>query len=336
MDNVKLPEKMKEFKNVINQTIREIISLKNNEGESEVNKLKLIENESDLFYELLLFTNYKKFIFLKFNFDCENHDLLFQEFSKMKIYNDNNNIYNNLLQQLFHMHLYFLIKIENTIASIYKNAIYDFKEIKYSYIILIHIANFLFRLYQEKIYNINIILLFLDAIIIFINKQSIISDRYFKLKNAFLFDLLIDKFYLQFLKLTLNNKNASKEDISLILNYLIKALQSDHIKSHFNNSLLINSNLVEKIINVLFNNNNILNDVELYKKYKNNLIDFFSDIYKNNTNNSNFFETLIKQNKNAFVNLMNFETKKEIITNDIIIQNFYLELLYKIFSKEKK
>ena len=338
MDNVKLPEKLKEFKNVINQTIREIISLKNNEGESEVNKLKLIENESDLFYELLLFTNYKKFIFLKLNFDCENHDLLFQEFTKMKIYNDNNNnnVYNNLLQQLFHMHLYFLIKIENTIASIYKNAIYDFKEIKYSYIILIHIANFLFRLYQEKIYNINIILLFLDAIIIFINKQSIISDRYFKLKNAILFDLLIDKFYLQFLKLTLNNKNASKEDISLILNYLIKALQSDHIKSHFNNSLLINSNLVEKIINVLFNNNNILNDVELYKKYKNNLIDFFSDIYKNNTNNSNFFETLIKQNKNAFVNLMNFETKKEIITNDIIIQNFYLELLYKIFSKEKQ
>jgi len=263
MENGKLSEKMKEFKNAINRTVLEIISLQNVEEEMDIYNLILIQKDSDLFYEFLFFTNYQKIIILKCDFDCDNYNLLFKQFSKMKIYNNENNLYNNLFQTIFHMHLFFLIKIESTISSIYENLNYDFKEIKYSYIILIHIANFLFRLYQEKIYNINIILLFLDAIIIFINKQSIISDRYFKLKNAFLFDLLIDKFYLQFLKLTLNNKNASKEDISLILNYLIKALESDHIKSHFNNSLLINSNLVEKIINVLFINNNILNDVEL-------------------------------------------------------------------------
>ena len=149
MNNVKLSEKLKEFKNAINQTIGDIISLKNNE-EGELKNLKLIENESDLFYEFLFFTNYKKFLFLKFDLDCDNHNLLFEEFFKMKIYNDKNNIYNNLFQQIFHMHLFFLIKIENTLASIYKNTKYDFNEIKYSYIVLIHIANFLFKLYQEK------------------------------------------------------------------------------------------------------------------------------------------------------------------------------------------
>ena len=327
-------EKLKEFKNAINQTISEIISLKN--IEEEVNNLILVEKESDLFYEFLFFTNYKKLLFLKFNFDCDNHNLLFEEFSKMKIYNDKNNLYKDLFQTIFHMHLFFLIKIENTIASIYKNIYYDFKEIKYSYMILIHIANLLFILYQENIYSINKILLFFEAIIIFINKQSIISDRYLKLKNAILFDLLIDKFYLQFLKLTLNRQDKNKNDISSILNYLIKSLKSKQMKSYFNYSILINCNILEKIISVLFNNSNFLNGQEIYKKYKNNLIECFSDIYKNNTNNSNLFETLIKQNKNNFVNLMNFETKKEFISNDILIQDFYLELLNTIFSKEKE
>ena len=161
-------------------------------------------------------------------------------------------------------------------------------------------------------------------------------DRYLKLKNAILFDVLIDKFFLKFLNLILDSKDSNKDDISSILNYLIKTLQNNQIKSYFNNSLLINNNILEKIINILFNNGKFLKDIELYKKYKNNLIDCFSDIYKNNINNSHFFETLIKQNKNAFVNLMNFETKKELISNDINIQNFYLELMNKIFFKEKK
>ena len=335
MENGKLSEKMKEFKNAINRTVLEIISLQNVEEEMDIYNLILIQKDSDLFYEFLFFTNYQKIIILKCDFDCDNYNLLFKQFSKMKIYNNENNLYNNLFQTIFHMHLFFLIKIESTISSIYENLNYDFKEIKYSYIIIIQIANLLFKLYQEKIYNINKILLFFDAIIILINKQSIISDRYLKLKNKILFDLLFDKFYLQFLKLILSRNDANIDEIKSILNYLIKALQNKKMKSYFNYSLLINIYIFEKIIKVLCSNIIFLNNPELYKEYKNKIIDCFSDIYKNNTNNSNFLEILIKQNKNAFVNLMNFETKKEFISNDINIQNFYLEILNNIFSKEK-
>ena len=136
--------------------------------------------------------------------------------------------------------------------------------------------------------------------------------------------------------MVLYSKDSNKHDISSILNYLIKILQHGKIKSYFNYSLLISSNILEKIISALFNKSNFFIDSELYKKVKNNLIECFSDIYKNNTNNSNLFETLIKQNKNSFVNLMNFETKKDFISSDINLQNFYLELLNKIFSKEKE
>ena len=107
MDIGKISEKLEEFKNEINQTIREIISSKYIEEEAEINNLKLIQNSSDLFYEFLFFTNYKKLLSLKFNFDCDNHNLLFDKFSKMKIYKDKNNIYNNLFQQIFHMQLFF-------------------------------------------------------------------------------------------------------------------------------------------------------------------------------------------------------------------------------------
>ena len=296
MENGKLSEKMKEFKNAINRTVLEIISLQNVEEEMDIYNLILIQKDSDLFYEFLFFTNYQKIIILKCDFDCDNYNLLFKQFSKMKIYNNENNLYNNLFQTIFHMHLFFLIKIESTISSIYENLNYDFKEIKYSYIIIIQIANLLFKLYQEKIYNINKILLFFDAIIILINKQSIISDRYLKLKNKILFDLLFDKFYLQFLKLILSRNDANIDDIKSILNYLIKALQNKKMKSYFNYSLLININIFEKIIKVLCSNIIFLNNPELYKEYKNKIIDCFSDIYKNNTNNSNFLEILIKQN----------------------------------------
>ena len=141
MNKCKSFEALKEFKNAINQTIKEIIELKNTEEEDGENNLILIQKESDLFHEFLFFANYKKLLFLKFDYDCDNDDALFEEFSKLKIYNDKNNLYKDLFQLIFHMHLFFLMKIENTISSIFKNSYYDFKEIKYSCMILIHIAN---------------------------------------------------------------------------------------------------------------------------------------------------------------------------------------------------
>ena len=60
MENGKLSEKMKEFKNAINRTVLEIISLQNVEEEMDIYNIILIQKDSDLFYEFLFFTNYQK------------------------------------------------------------------------------------------------------------------------------------------------------------------------------------------------------------------------------------------------------------------------------------
>ena len=137
MDNFKKSEKLTELKDIINRTILEIISLQNIEEEIEIYNIILIQKDSDFFYEFLFFINYQKLLVLKSDFDCDNNNILFKQFSKMKLYNNKNNLYNNLFQTIFHMHLFFLIKIENIIASIHENLNYDLKKIKYSYIIII-------------------------------------------------------------------------------------------------------------------------------------------------------------------------------------------------------
>ena len=155
MDAYKLYDEYKEYKNKINQTMQEIINMNNIEEETEINDFILLPKESDLFSNFLLFTNYQKLLFLNFDLDFDNHNLLFKGFSKMKIYK--NSLYNDLFKTIFYMQLFCLIKIEKTIASIYKNADYelitkyDNKDINNSYIIIIHILNILYKLYQKKI-----------------------------------------------------------------------------------------------------------------------------------------------------------------------------------------
>ena len=149
-----------------------------------------------------------------------------------------------------------------------------------------------------------------------------------------LLDLLFEKYYLQFLKLLLIK--LDKKNIFLFLNYLFEILHNEKIKSDLNISILIKKNIPIKILHVLLNNANYLNDFEIYTNYKEQIIDCFSNMYINNSGNSNLIENLINQNKESFINLMNYKTKKEYIFTDIYKQNLYLEILKEIFSKENK
>ena len=63
MDAYKLYDEYKEYKNKINQTMQEIINMNNIEEETEINDFILLPKESDLFSNLLLFTNCRKLLF---------------------------------------------------------------------------------------------------------------------------------------------------------------------------------------------------------------------------------------------------------------------------------
>ena len=323
-------EKFYKFRGETEETLNELNKLKENEIIDSI----VIKDNRNLIFEYIFFTNYQKRIisYLNFDIDINNSDFLFKEFFKTKIYNNKTNFYDDLLNICLHMHLYLLINIENTIASIYKNTDYELmkdcnsKEINNSYMIIIQILNLILKLYKENIFQLKKIIIFFDSIIIFIIKEGIISDKYLKLKNIILFDLLFEKFYLQFLRIILIKNADNKDDISLLLNYLLKTLQDKQIKTEFNLSIITSRNILQKIINVLLNNINYSKDIEIYTKNKEQLIDCFADIYINNSNNNNYFESLINQNKESFLNLINYQLNKEYIFKDIYIQNFYLEL----------
>jgi hypothetical protein len=131
--------------------------------------------------------------------------------------------------------------------------------------------------------------------------------------------------------------DRSKSDILYFFNYLTKYLNNDEVKSLFTKSVLINKNILPKFISTVLNNFNfsIMMHEDIYKLCKTGIMDSFETIFQQNANKSNFFEILINQNKKSFVNLHNFKNKKDLIIKDIYIQNFYIELLNKLFESEK-
>ena len=342
MENIFNQENYFDFKNRINEIINDLNCFKSIDYGNDFKDLIMIENNDELFLEFIIFTQYQKWFIYDFDLNKNDKDLLFKELNKIKIYPDKNNFDNRLYKIIFNMHIYALIKIENIFSSFYKNSndklnLSEVKEINQSNHILIQILYLTLNLYKRKVFNLKKTLIFFDAIIIFINKTSILNDKYMRIKNFILLNLLFDKYFLNFLKVILNDKTASnRNDISLILNYLKILLQNKLINSDLNYSILVKDNIPTKIINILLNNSNYSLDIDFLNSYKINLIDCFTNIYKNKINNSNFFEILINHNKESFINLMNYQKEKESIFKDIYISDFYLELLYNLLTKENE
>ena len=337
METNLLPIKFTEFKNIIKDILNELDSL----HENEIKTPKTLENEKDLFLEFIFLRKYQNFININLNKDIKDNELLSKEFAEIKIFGNKNIFYNDTIEILFHMFLLLLNKIEEILSSVYKKLENEpnkreKQEINKSYIVIIQIINLVSKLYKCKIVNLKKILIFFDVIIIFINKVSIICDKYMKLKNIIFLDLLFDKLYILLLKTILNDENINTENLSLFIKYLIDSLKNKKFGTHFNYSILVKNNIPIKIINIFFDYINYPEVKEIFIKYKDSMIDCLSNVYKNKLNQSNFFAILINQNKNSFINLMNYETKTQSIFKDIFMTNFYLELLNKIYLKEKE
>ena len=323
------------FKNNIDEIFKDLSKFDNIE---EFKFLINLEKEDELLCEYLFFLNYSKWIILNVSNFLDNK-IIFDELIKIKIYRDKNN-YKNILRIIFHFHLYLLLKIEENIDFITnstngKNFETKIKEINESYHLLIQILIFILKFYKENIVHINEIFLFANSIIIFIKKNKIVNDKYLKLKNIFMFTLLIEKYFNQLISIILNPQYKNKENIQLFFDYIIKFLQNNEIKSNFNSIILCNKGIIQSLLHKIFNNFDFNEDVEIYNKYKISLIDSMVNIYKFNTCHSNLFEILLNQNKESFINLVNYKTKKNNIIKDLYKYNFYIELLNKLFLKEK-
>ena len=329
------------FKDIINEKIREISNFTKTEYEKELSEILKSENKNDLLIEYYFFINYKTFLNSNFsdiiNKIHNNHELFFEELKNYKIY-DKNQICNynyNIYKIIFHMFLYFIIKQEKNIHLIINNSDDKYiKEINESYNIIFQLFFIILKLYYENIYSLKQLLLFSDTIFYFIKNNIDFNDKFIKLKNMFfleLFFVFISKILIIILK---NNK--TKEDVLYFFNYLMKFLESNELKSNFNRSILINNQIIQQFISLLLSNYDFNNSFyeDIFKLFQPRLIQNLAKLYEQNFNHI-FFEILINQNKNSFANLFNYMLNKEKIINDIYIKNFYVELLNKSFENER-
>ena len=330
-----------DFKNKIKDVVDELICIRNTEKEKTKKNFLDLGNEVDLYYEFIFFMNYKRFIVLNIDFNYHLNENIIIEFNKIKVKDNKAQINQELYKILLHMHIFFLAIIENNIEKITINLEdiniknFGIKEINISYQILIQIFFLLLKFYKQNIYDVSQILLFFDIFIIFIRKMKSNEDRYVRLKNIILFQLLFEKYFGYFIDLLSNNPEIKSDDINLFFNYIINFLKRKELNETFSFQILTKNNIISNFVSKLLNFIDCNNNINIYNKYKDEFINCFVDIYKNNTTKSGFFEALINQNKISFNNLVNYKTRKDYVITDIYKQAFNIKLLFKLFSIEK-
>ena len=331
-------EKYSDFKTIIRETYDELSNLKI--IDHQIKDLMELKNEKDLFYEFIFFANFPKLITLNLDHSFQDNKYILNGFNRKKTIFDKIQFNKRIYRIIIHKEIFLLSKIENVIDSLIRKLEdvqlikLKIKEINQSYQILIQILFFVSKLYEEKIYDINKILIFFNILIIFINKNKIIEDKFLKIKNIIFLRLLFEKYFGYFYIILMNNKD-NKDDIISFFNFMIKVLNSNELNIWFNYQILTKNKIIENFLATLLNNIDFNRNIDIYNKYKEELINSFTCIYKINTDQFNFFELLINQNKKSFINLANYKTRKDYIINDLYIQNFYIELLQNLFSTEK-
>ena len=186
-------EKYSNFKTIIKEIQNELSNLKI--IDNQIKSLLEFGNENDLFYEFIFFTNFPRWITLDLEHIFKANKYIINEFNRKKIIFDKNHFNKRIYNIIVHMEIFLLSNIENIIGSLIKKSDdikliqLKIKEINQSYQILIQILLFIFKFYEEKICDINKMLLFFNILIIFIKKNNIIEDEFLKTKNMIFLNL---------------------------------------------------------------------------------------------------------------------------------------------------
>ena len=327
------------FKSNLKKAFHSILNLKNIEYEKSIKDLLTIskEKESALLSKFLFITNLSKLMKLNTDYVLENNEEIIGILNKFKIYNNKNFNTSESFKLILYLHLFSLIQIGKNITHNQDNNTNlnkKLKEINECYFILIQNLLLVLKLYKENIYSLNQILIFVDAIVVSINKNSNAKDKYINLKNSILFELLFAKYLENIANIILREKQKNTQEINIFFNYIINILKREELKIRNNLLILSHKKYVLNLISFLLNNIDYTKNIEIYNKYKDEMIKCLVNIYKYNTSSFNFFDTLINQNKESFINLVNYKVGKNLIIKDLYLQNFYIELLEKIFSSE--
>ena len=309
------------FKQELSKKISDIKKKNNDKVDSYI-----FLDEKDLSISFIFFA------YLKKNFFNENKSTAISESNNIIIEFAKNSIKNykfNLLYYWYHFLLisfikeikYFLIQKDTHIINTV-----NFNKIKY---IIGQNNSLIIALYNNDAINIEQIISLLDIYIIWIDEnfkeivnERIAFDKFYKIKNYFLFHMYFNLLENIF-KLELGKyKNHQKDELVKLFEHISKTT------SNFNENIsviLVNCSSFQNFITTLLYNL----DSDLYEKYKIIILNFFKNKIRNSFNGSKIYEKMINNMKKSFLNLsiITKDGNNKFLENDILIQDFFWELL---------
>ena len=282
-------------KNIYNQNIGNIDENNNIEKEKNNFLKNFIENSfSDYKYNLLYF------------WQCYLIISLIQEI-KLFLMSKENNEFDYNTKNINRL-LYLFEKNKDIIISVYKKNKLSIKQI-------INLLNMYIIWIEENDFN--------------LIKGKIICDKYIKIKIYYLlkifFCLLKNIFQIEL-------KSKNEENIKQLFEYLEKFISFKNLCNIDICPIVLNQVSLHSLVLSILQNI----ELELYKKYKIILINFCKNFLNNNFNKSGILEKIINNIKNSFLNLSIIKkdkNSKKYINNDLLIQNFYFELLMALYNE---
>ena len=189
------------------------------------------------------------------------------------------------------------------------------------------------NLFKKRKINIEQIISLLNIYIFWIrdghnlvNPKELIYDLFFKLKNYYLYNNYFELATNIFLSEI--ESNEGKNNLKYLFEHLNKLIGNNQ-EININKIILLNNTSFSIFLYKLISNLN----KEIYIKYSKSFIKFCKRIFYNNYELSNLFEKMIDNMKNSFLNLSLIKDEKNtIFEKDIIIQNFYWEILNELFD----
>jgi hypothetical protein len=230
--------------------------------------------------------------------------------------------------------LWYLFLFNNTKMNLEngKQKLVQMNEIRY---LLNETNNIIFKLYLSGKLNENQIFAFIYFYLFWIEYSAFyfIDEKNRKIKNIYLFKYLFS---------LLNNitgeitKNASKDKLGILIDFMEKLKKNDEINNEYNIIILVKFNYIQTFVEKLLYNIDIHKIIKINDDFINILIKFCTHFFKFKYNLSNIFDKFLEKTRIAYEHLYNFEDNTKKIIHDLNIQNFQIKLIKKLIEAEEE
>ena len=205
--------------------------------------------------------------------------------------------------------------------------------------ILMQINNKIINFYNSDVIKEKDLFIFSYIYIFWIEEfvKNATHEKNLKLINNILFSLFFDLLEKIAEIIFCEDKNKeSNDNIKTFFSFLDIVKKNELLNNDYNIIILLDSNIIQNfMIKILkYINPNFLEKV--FPSYITKLAEFFANFLKFRFNKSKLIDFLLNNIKTGLIDLKYFEAGKEIILNDIFLQNFQSDLIQKVFSNEDK